>query len=338
MTGLPASALGPVGRAETRSWVGVVPTHDPTAKKSGKKPRLGDDGGGGAAEGLAQAYAHNQLVTSLLQGQYDGHLDDFYDDLESILEWDDPTWIPPDPASPCGFLPLNECGPIPDRPRKHFVDVPIVEPGTLFVFDDSYTGCEQDLIGHAWGLLLENVDILDWVVCVSERLARQNGAAFQTDSPHTCLRSAVEGTLDREGRPAWVTFTKNEESPQCKMGAIGSRNEIYMCVNGERKLFNVAVDLYCNGTDTQRRCAVFAMAASLLHELSHTGCGFEHDDEDGDIVPCSIPYLIGSTFAAVIMARYPEIASSPCCRRYRKVRIGGSKKLPGFTDDCEASQ
>jgi hypothetical protein len=320
-------------RAEVGTWLGLDLGHGSEGRVSAPKPQRGDRvGSTPSPNGGRQADALNKIIQSLLEGLYDGKEEQFWRDLESIQRWESPSWITPNPLGPCGQIPLDECGSVPDRGRRHFTDVPVIEPGDLFYFDGSYTACEQDLIGHAWGLLLENADLLDWVVCVSEQMARRNGAAFQTQTPTECLRNAITGR--GEGPP--IEFAKRNET-HCKMSAHRSNYRVSMCgARAEGSMFNVAADLYCRGDASQQRCAVFAIACSLIHEISHTACGYQHDDEEDEIVPCSIPYLIGSTVAWLLMERYPLIADDPCCEDYRnETTLGGAAPLPGFTTGCQ---
>jgi hypothetical protein len=308
------------------------------ARKQGEDLRPGQTGGGGS-RGDAQGDALWDVLHAVGTGVYGSDEgDEVMDDVESILAWDEPAWREPNPMSPgCGPVPLDECGAVPSHPRQSFADVPVLEPGPTFVFEEgAFTPCERRLLGQAWGLLQENLDVVDWAVCVSERMARQNQAAFHTQADPDCLRQRIVGDV-------WppVTFTKKRERDGCKMSTSPSRSVVAMCVHGRHKLFNVAGDLYCEGSAAAGRCAVLAVAASLLHELSHTEpCRFRHDvvDDDGNEtrVRCSIPYLIGSLFVVAVRRRYrnPRIDRHECCALYRDISIGDDARLPGFAGGC----
>jgi hypothetical protein len=56
----------------------------------------GDDGLPPDPQDEAQANATNEIIEALADGMYDGNYDQFWDDLESIQSWDNPSWQEPE--------------------------------------------------------------------------------------------------------------------------------------------------------------------------------------------------------------------------------------------------
>jgi hypothetical protein len=69
-----------------------------TAAKVSGKP--GTDGAPPDPQHEAQASATNEIIEALGDGKYEGALDQFWKDLESIQTWETPTWREPDPRPP----------------------------------------------------------------------------------------------------------------------------------------------------------------------------------------------------------------------------------------------
>ena len=81
----------------TKSKPGASRPEASSAKVSGAP---GKDGLPADSQDEAQADATNEIIESLGDGKYDNNYDQFWDDLESIQTWNNPSWIEPDPRPP----------------------------------------------------------------------------------------------------------------------------------------------------------------------------------------------------------------------------------------------
>ena len=74
------------------------PGSRPSSAKVSAKP--GEDGAPSDPQDEAQAAATNEIIEALGDGKYEGDYEEFWDDLESIQTWTNPSWREPDPPPP----------------------------------------------------------------------------------------------------------------------------------------------------------------------------------------------------------------------------------------------
>lgn len=93
-----------LGGFTIRTQFGVATRKPPASRpdesmmKVSAKP--GEDGLPPDPQDEAQANATNEIIEALGDGKYDGNYDQFWDDLESIQNWENPSWQEPDPRPP----------------------------------------------------------------------------------------------------------------------------------------------------------------------------------------------------------------------------------------------
>ena len=74
--------------------------HGPRGSRARVSAPYGSDGSPRDAQAQAQAEATNEILEALGEGKYDGDEDQFWEDLESIRTWTNPSWREPDPPPP----------------------------------------------------------------------------------------------------------------------------------------------------------------------------------------------------------------------------------------------
>ncbi len=218
----------------------------------------------------------------------------------------------------CGFT-EEECGPAPDGTA----DLEIPPPSDLgIVFSGSESGehqftpdiwlstpCYQELIEASWGFLSANLDTIFWAMCIAGADGETTGCVLlylvgaQVQPLHFRLNSdihdppaAASGTVSDKGIP-WITFDISAK-------------------------FGTYANVFCNehATEADKLCAVIALSAVLLHELTHV-CGLVHasvpetvDENELAAWNCSVPYLAGSYFARGAFDKYSSLVrGSRCC-------------------------
>jgi hypothetical protein len=88
------------GVAVGNQWGGRPGNPDAPGAASRISGKPGKDGAPSDPLHEAQAEATNEIIEALGDGKYDGNYDQFWDDLESIHTWTNPSWIEPDPPPP----------------------------------------------------------------------------------------------------------------------------------------------------------------------------------------------------------------------------------------------
>lgn len=186
------------------------------------------------------------------------------------------------------------------------------------------------VLQYAWAVLLDNLDLIEWIVCLyyGEDIPADDGQLF--DSRNTTVAECVNSRI--LGDPPKLTFrfidwigitggVMSGGDPQGWSGLPG----------GQIVLSKLVLSKYVEpfeqaaGDDAARFCVVADFAGSLLHELIHTCPGAEPlDNNCPDVVLprtpevncCSTSYLIENAFRSALGVRYPCLANTAGCAYY----------------------
>lgn len=173
-----------------------------------------------------------------------------------------------------------------------------------------FTDCEGNflsLVRKGWCLLVENMDLVDWVIC------RVYGPG------QTCLQGILKG--ERETNFACRGL---EEGRTATADLLGVRLNPY----ADALVFQR--HMFANGSKEERLCAVLWMAELLFHELQHycflggfaTGDRTSDDCEGGgDDTPwychkdgeCEPVWIASNTLRTLLRMRYPRARAALCC-------------------------
>jgi len=160
-----------------------------------------------------------------------------------------------------------------------------------------FTEDEEELLNAGFALLLDNVDIVDWLVCMLPRpqqidgpclvdmisnggFGYAHGAGLPTDGGVAGVFPDLDGTLiitmpkfDSEYVSNWLTFPSEEN----------------------------------------RFCVAMLWAAVTLHELFHM-CGGSTPAQNDQAGECHASYMIMNSFLSMMLQRYPCMRDAPCCK------------------------
>lgn len=234
----------------------------------------------------------------------------------------------------CGPLRTAACSPLVDAPwggsvyhqmeeiefgpNRDFDDLRPWVPDDVTV-SDGFTDCEAEMVALMLGVLHDNVDILEWAMCVAAGVDQDR----VTEENKQCLRDRIANGVFR--RPLELI----PKDPPCGIdknwGMSAGHGKITMCLNRDGR-FGTAVDMYCHCDDPALRlCAVLSQAVTLLHELAH-GCDFQHDDEEraelGITKECQEVHLLMQCMSYGLFPRYPDAAGSGACDAWATLTPG----------------
>ena len=162
-----------------------------------------------------------------------------------------------------------------------------------------FGGCHdtmESLLRKAWCLLLENLDIVDWVLCM----------VYGPDAG-SCLQDIIVGARD----VGLECATNISPTAQAFWGTgTVTFNPQHENLVGMKAMFE-------SGDDEDRLCAVIRASALLFHELQHVCMlgGIYNSDwqkswfEDR----CEPTWLTYSTYTYAMYLRYPRARRSRCC-------------------------
>ncbi len=163
--------------------------------------------------------------------------------------------------------------------------------------DDDFSTSEQDLLRHAWALLVANTELVDWAVCwVTGNsgagdclLNRINGVDANVNLKHVSSDSHhfYVGPLDMAVPPLY-----------------GGTIRIY-----ENWPWDRYIDIWNSGDTCNQLCSALDLACTLLHKLTHV-CWRAWNDESSD---CDSSYLVENVFRWAMYRRYPDALQSECC-------------------------
>lgn len=210
--------------------------------------------------------------------------------------------------------------------------VRLVEPLALLLGGD--VGRTHDLIYAALALMLDNLDILEWVVCLVDEWSAQAppqwvpGAAsgeYNTGAILPCMLDAMSGAhavyfiqsygLDRSGAPENATGGAVwEDSPvddfATAVDEAGLPNGVVIPVGNSywRRLAR----RYGEGLPASRAlCAVLVASEILLHEMLHICVSGEREPSD-----CwQLQHMAANSWQWAMGERYSCLQDNPCCPR-----------------------
>lgn len=162
-----------------------------------------------------------------------------------------------------------------------------------------FGGCHdtmERLLRKAWCLLLENLDIADWVLCM-----------VYGPNAGSCLQDIIGGARD----VGLECATNISPAAQAFWGTgTVTFNPQHEDLLGMKAMFE-------SGDDEDRLCAVIRASALLFHELQHVCLlgGFYNSDWQGSIFEerCEPTWLTYSTYTYAMYLRYPQARRSRCC-------------------------
>lgn len=310
-------------------------------KLSGKP---GKDGLPPDPQDEAQAEATNQIIEALGDGKYDDNLEQFWADLESIKDWNMPTWIEPDPPLPT----LIEGRPLPSalglcRPERRTLekneprcDEPPLTPigGTSCTANllPSFTPTTNNLIIQNWDQVLQkfvyfdnnhpnptkqDVDLLTaaWNFLVENAdIAGWSTCLVEGPSNSNCIGRRLSGETTQR-------FEFVDKLPLgCPKGAgmctafIGTKTSIKLsAVKRDREIY-----FDPGQTEGAKLCLLTTYAAVLLHEMLHSCLAvFTQSADDFGLGPyecgCDTTDMAEAAFAHSIAQRYPCLAATGGC-------------------------
>ncbi len=250
-------------------------------------------------------------------------------DGECQSTFDPPTWAEDCPlpsssecAAPCLLEQPDGCDP--DR-------LPVDEASDAFdwtwAVQDPSEPVDYDVIDaitSAWAVLIDNIDIVEWVCCLAygEGTSPSNPLEWLgglVGIPVSLADCVVQKVLGKQAR---VTLKLNDAEIDQFRGNTGSGisgGYIRVPAGGALKQrymkFLDSSDPFYSQPE-QRFCILADLAATLLHQLVHTCVtGGKADEPDGGIDrsgQCSTSYLIENGFRWAIGARFPCLSQTAC--------------------------
>lgn len=156
---------------------------------------------------------------------------------------------------------------------------------------------EEDLLIACWALLIDNVDVVDWISCLVLGWSKQS-----------CLKRVI---TDRWIRDVQITIREGDSSICGRRGSSFSAalNHILICdTPGDNTWEHYRAMWRDDSNPDKRTCAVVDLAATILHELVHT-C------RSGEPGPgqCGASYRIENSFRWAMTQRYVGAGKYSCC-------------------------
>lgn len=180
--------------------------------------------------------------------------------------------------------------------------------------------CELDLLGKAFGLLKDNVDLAEWAICMA------------TGNPEagTCIRNYLTGEnadieIKIDDDICDIKYDDDGDMIGITNGSAWAlTRRISLCsLPGSR--FSVNSYLACYGDAAAQACGIVNMAGLLLHEIVHL-CVRAAGDSPGE---CRVSYLAESAFLALMYQSCSLAATSSCCSSAIPVVGQSSSETPG---------
>ena len=215
----------------------------------------------------------------------------------------------------------------------------------LGVQSRGWEACEKPLLQSAWAALRTNLDLVQWVLCLTEPLQRPpldrvrdcvmrqltrtdtgaNAEVFDVFVPVDPLGGFTDARLriELQSDTAYV-FDNTLAFASFWDGTIN--------IDGGSTWWGRVTEMFCSGDTRKQSCAALDVAGLVFHELLHAcgaSLGFRHgrNSSNGETPDfCDFTYVAGNTLRWALAARYQfdtEDAATelPCCsvRRIRDV-------------------
>lgn len=243
-----------------------------------------------------------------------------------------------EPGSDCTLPDDSQCEPpcVNEQPDGCVLDtLPVEEASQNFdwtwAVNDPQEPVDQDvidLVTSAWAVLLDNLDIVEWVACLvygeDSAVSGPLGAiANLFGVPVSLADCLVEKIV---GQPARVELRLNDADSNAFQGKTGgglSGGYIRVPAAGnlqQHYLRYLDPSFAWSSREDQQFCIVADLAATLLHELVHT-CpaggvldepGVENGKAEDEPGSCSAAYLIENAFRWAMGQRFPCLADTAC--------------------------
>ena len=197
------------------------------------------------------------------------------------------------PATSCCPPPLNatnDCSPptyeeyaamvlaVPCREWQFRDGKPLVRPRQA-------TSVDQQLFGAGVAILLKNLDVVLWLVCLIQNWSPEFNGLKRLDASRLILELM---TVDENGRFPWtVTYVNNSSAGGAHMWAFtyidrGNHRSVGLVMPVEGSTWIKRSQQWSRG-GTEAFCAAVQVASEILHELIHiVGDGFNSGDAGAD--------------------------------------------------------
>jgi hypothetical protein len=168
---------------------------------------------------------------------------------------------------------------------------------------DDFSSADSDVLLLAWGLLIENADLIRWAACwVKGKDDDGDAVVSKITSGAVELRSDPMDPGDDPGLQMYVKWPFDADNIWIQTGSESWWDSDLMPT------------WFCNGDgDEGRLCLAITVAVALLHEVTHLVgfAGFDNHPERR----CEKSYMLENIFGWAMLQRYPS-ATAPCCTRY----------------------
>lgn len=176
---------------------------------------------------------------------------------------------------------------------------------------------DEDLLRQAWGVLQNNVDLINWAVC---------WATGNSNGDH-CIVNRISRTSSRVEVRLYDEGTCPVQVTNFYGAVDGTGGRIRICKSGDWEVYR---EKFTSGDELMILCSVLDLAAAICHELTHV-CGRASGDEpDG----CYRSYLIENAFRWGLFRRFPAAAVGTCCQGLSDSSLFGSDGISGITHVC----
>ena len=320
------------------SWTSVV------ALQAKLSPAPGDDGAPPDQQTEAQV---DELNETIAEGPDEGQsFESWTEEIEGLADAlnDGPDPCPTFDTPSTGECPLvggvSECPPpcLNEQPDGCDIDsLPFHDADGLYDFVYSIASRDEavdreavDLVQYAWAVLLDNLDLVDWIACLFYGETSHDSSVFENlgeifgvaGSVAECLTEKIQG----KAPDVTIRFTHDSgsgdfwASPNPVTGGT-----IHIPITGKVWQTNY-VEKYKNAApgSADQFCIVADLAATLLHELVHsclTAGSADAPGGDDDPNLRSTSYLIENNFRWALGQRYPCLCPTSNCGFYYDDRL-----------------
>jgi hypothetical protein len=201
---------------------------------------------------------------------------------------------------------------------------------------------ERDAINHAWALLLVNIDLVEWSMCV---------LLGEVPESSRCLLREIRGERRVEVEVgddfyAWAGLEHWCRENRQKYVAKGDARTVRIRICRLHEKFQRAVCTYNLATTlAAQHCAASYLAGLLLHELAHV-CGRSMGLKHNELLwferrPCDFATRVRAVWLWALAQRYRQIGvlhtsnlDAPCLDEYETRFCSNEAVEPDWPDEC----